>query len=452
MTLKRRIAVNVSMVFSILYAISAILIYLSYSSFRKQEFMDRLEEKALTTTKLLIEVKGIDNQILKLIDRNTINKLYNEKTLIFDQNYTLLYSSIDDASVNWNVDLLKKIKNHKKVYARDNEKDILGVFYDYEKIDYYVLIAAEDKYGNTKLQHLLQTLIITFFTGTTLVWLLTYFFIKRLLKPLDDFQKIITSISINKLNTKLQETSSADEINLLSKAFNQMMLRIEKSYIAQKEFTSNASHELRTPVSRLTLQLDNLIKMENHSENSIAYLKNMNNDVNQISDLINSLLLLSQINASNFNALLKKERIDDIIFRSYEKTVKTYTDFNMNFEILSDDSNLEINGINSLLEIVFNNFFKNAYLYSLDKKVNVFIEEEPGKSLTIKLTNSGNKLSPEEESKIFNSFTRGSNNQKIAGSGLGLRIAKRILEIHNAGLSYSYSEEMHQFIIKFPLS
>lgn len=415
--------------------------------------MERLEEKALTTTKLLLEVKDVDNQILKLIDQNTINKLYNEKTLIFDSNYKLIYSSIDDASVKWDVNFLQKIKKHKRVYTIEKEKDVLGVFHIYNNTDYYIIIAAEDKSGMSKLEFLYQILILSFFIGTTLVWVTTYFLIRKSLEPLDNFQKIITSISINKLNTQIIESSKSDEINLLSKAFNQMLLRIERSYLAQKEFTSNASHELRTPISRLTLQLENLIQQGGHSENTLNYLNNMSKDVNQISDLINSLLLLAQINASNFGVNFQQVRIDEIIFQVYEKTIKNFPDFQMNFEIENTESDLEIKGITSLLEIVFANLFKNAYLYSYDRKVNVIIEDNPTGHIQIRLINKGEKLSPEEEKKIFNSFVRGTKNQKIQGSGLGLRIAKRILDLHKAQLAYTYEDasEQHEFTLTFPV-
>jgi len=298
-----------------------------------------------------------------------------------------------------------------------------------------------------------QILILSFFIGTTLVWVTTYFLIRKSLEPLDNFQKIITSISINKLNTQIIESSKSDEINLLSKAFNQMLLRIERSYLAQKEFTSNASHELRTPISRLTLQLENLIQQGGHSENTLNYLNNMSKDVNQISDLINSLLLLAQINASNFGVNFQQVRIDEIIFQVYEKTIKNFPDFQMNFEIENTESDLEIKGITSLLEIVFANLFKNAYLYSYDRKVNVIIEDNPTGHIQIRLINKGEKLSPEEEKKIFNSFVRGTKNQKIQGSGLGLRIAKRILDLHKAKLAYTYEDasEQHEFTLTFPV-
>ncbi|NMH27944.1 hypothetical protein [Flavobacterium silvaticum] len=86
MTLKRKVAINISIAFSVLYGLLALLIYISFSSFRKDEFRNRLEDKAQTTIRLLFEIRQIDRQLLRLIDQNTINKLYNEKTLVFDKN------------------------------------------------------------------------------------------------------------------------------------------------------------------------------------------------------------------------------------------------------------------------------------------------------------------------------------------------------------------------------
>lgn len=449
MTLKRKIAVNISIAFSILYGISALLIYLSFSSFRKEEFMNRLEEKALTTTKLLFEVKELDRAILKLVDQNTINKLYNEKTLVFDSNFKLIYSSIDDASIKWNYNDLKKLKKQKKFFKTENEKDVFGIFYDFEgTADYYVLIAAEDKYGNTQLQFLLEILFLSFFIGTALVWFSTYFFVRKQLTPLDEFEKLITDISANRLNTQLTETSQNDEINLLTKAFNQMLVRIESSFNAQKEFTANASHELRTPISRLTLQMDNLIKQGSHSDHTLSYLNNMQNDLNQVTDLINSLLVLAKVNSES-ESQLKPERIDEIIFEAFDKVKNSQPDFQMTFEILSD-SDLEVKGIQSLLDIVFLNLFRNAYWYSNDQKATVSIEENSDNQLVVTIKNDGPKISDEARQKLFDPFVRGNNAVQIHGSGLGLRIAKRILDYHKATIVYADESGGHEFRITFP--
>lgn len=79
MTIKSKISFYVSIVSTLLFGVVCLGIITLFSSFRKQEFEARLNEKALTAIKLLIDVKEVDNNLLKIIDQNTINRLYNEK-------------------------------------------------------------------------------------------------------------------------------------------------------------------------------------------------------------------------------------------------------------------------------------------------------------------------------------------------------------------------------------
>ena len=91
----------ISILFTLLFGVVSAIIIVLFANFRKEEFKDRLEEKALTTVKLLLVVKEVDYQMLKIIDHNTINKLYNEKVLVFDRNLGLIYSSLDDTKIDW---------------------------------------------------------------------------------------------------------------------------------------------------------------------------------------------------------------------------------------------------------------------------------------------------------------------------------------------------------------
>jgi signal transduction histidine kinase len=453
MTLKRQVAINVAVAFSILFGLAAGVIYYSFASFRKEEFKDRLEEKALTTAKLLLEVKELDNQLLKLIDQNTINKLYNEKTLVFDDKLRLIYSSIDDASIRWDETDLKRLKRTKKFFTQGKDLDLFGIFYDFEKNDYYVLIAAEDKYGNSKLVFLRYSLILTFLGSTGLVWLFTSIFIKKLLRPLDEFQQQITSISGNALNVQLQESGKNDEIELLTKAFNQMLLRIESAFDSQREFTSNASHELRTPLSRMAFQTENLLQKDQYPAEIAAYLRSMHEDIHQLSDLVNSLLLLSKFSKQGNTQPLKPERVDEIIFDVVAKIKKVEPQFDFDFEIIEDknsETTLEIQGIRSLLEIAFSNLLKNAYLYSTNKKVRLALEQPNTQELHIYIRNQGNPLIEKEQKRLFEPFFRGKNAQGTHGSGLGLRIVKRILDYHEANIKYSFlADQYNQFELIF---
>ncbi len=453
MTLKRRLSIYVSMAFSILFGVAIVLVYVSFSSFRREEFSDRLEEKALTTVELLLKVQEIDKQMLKIIDQNSINKLYNEKTLVFDENYRLVYSSIDDASIQWNHQDLVDLKKNKRFFRIVGDKDVLGKFYDFEDADYYVLIAAEDRYGNNKLQFLFYSLLTTFLVGITIVWLATYYIITRLTKPLDDFQDRITQISANELNSQIPvDASRIDEISLLARAFNQMLVRIEKAFSAQRAFTANASHELRTPISRITFQLDNLLESEGLSLATRQYLRSISGNVSQLSELIDSLLLLAKNSPAESQSTFKTERIDELIFVAYEQVRRSFPDFKMNFEIRENDAltnELEILAAKPVLEIAIANLLRNAYQYSSDHCATVLLEHVTDDHLTLTISNLGEQLSETETGILFQPFTRGTNARKTNGSGLGLSIVKRILDYHGAKIQYVAVGAEHRFVVHF---
>lgn len=455
MTLKRKIAVNVSIAFSIVFGLASTFIYLSFSSFRKEEFKQRLEEKALNTTKLLLDVKKVDKKLIKLIDENSINKYYNEKTLVFNDNFTLIYSSVGDAEIKWTENDLKKLSTVKSFFKSENERDLVGINFTFEQGNYYVLITAEDNYGYSKMQYLMYSLIISFFVSILLIWVFTYLFIKKQLLPLDNFEKKITSISANQLNEHLDDNESNDEINLLTKAFNKMLNRLENAFATQKEFTSNASHELYTPLTRISLQLENILHLENHSETTISYLKSINNDVHQMADLINSLLLLAKVNKEEMGKKFEKIRIDEVIFDTYEQVKKMNLDFNLDFDLqIADEieNPMEVLGTKSLLKIAFINLLKNACLYSTNNKVTIIINQIEQNQITVLIQNEGKIIKASELKKIFEPFTRGENSIHIQGSGLGLPIVKRILDYHNATIIYhSHNKNSNEFKVIFSI-
>ena len=179
-------------------------VYYLFAKYRKEEFRDRLAQRAETTVRILLEVKEVDEQLLKIIDRNSINRLYNEKTLIFNDSLKLIYSSLDDATIKWTLDDLKEIKRRKQVFKRNSEYDFLGIYYPFNHRDYYALISAEDRYGIRKLNYLKFLLLGAFITGTLLVWMLSFYASRKTLQPLDKVRSQMQEISTRNLNMKME--------------------------------------------------------------------------------------------------------------------------------------------------------------------------------------------------------------------------------------------------------
>lgn len=442
MTLKNRISLLVSLLFTILFALASTVIFILYSNFRKEEFRDRLEIKALSNIKLLVNVKEVDNKLLKIIDQNSINKLYNEKTLVFDSNFKLIYSSIDDAKINWSVEDLKYLKKHKTFFKQQGDYEVYGVFYDTNEKDFYALISATDNYGKRKLLFLRYTLIVSYLLFTCICWILTSFMVKKAMNPLKLFHQKIKKINENNLDTRITSKSKKNEIDLIANEFNFMMDRIQVSYQRQKEFTAHASHELRTPLSRITAQIENTITDSKTTDKEKTFLNTILSDINHLSELINSLLILSKIETKNFE-YNEIHRMDEILFSAIENLKKSYPDFSILFEIEESDNldtALEIRGNKNLLEIALSNVLKNACIYSTNKQAKVKISTKENQ-LIISILNSGNTLSKTEQNNLFQAFMRGKNSKEIPGFGLGLRIVSRILTLHNAQIIYSIPKE-----------
>jgi len=451
MTLKNRISLLVSLLFTVLFGLASTLIFVLYANFRKEEFRDRLEIKALSNIKLLVNVKEIDNQLLKIIDQNSINKLYNEKTLVFDSNYHLIYSSIDDAKIDWSINDLKYLKKHKTLFKQQGDYEVYGVFYDTNDKDFYALISASDNYGKRKLLYLRYILIISYVFFTAICWIATSFTVKKAMNPLGIFHQKIKKINENNLDTRVLIKSNRNEIDLIANEFNFMMDRIEISYQKQKEFTAHASHELRTPLSRITSQIENTISKQETDTESKAFLRNILTDVNQLTELIHSLLILSKLDNKK-HEYKEAYRIDEILFSSIEKINKTYPDFVILFGIEENEnleSLLEVRGNKTLLEIAIVNILKNACVYSDNKQAVVNIRSQEN-NLIISVSNTGTTLDDEEQKNLFQPFMRGKNSKGTTGFGLGLRIVQRILVLHKASISYCTPEpNTNQFEVTF---
>ncbi|MBD0377419.1 MAG: HAMP domain-containing protein [Flavisolibacter sp.] len=454
MKLKHSFPLFFSFLFSLLLAAVLLTVFYLFANFRQADFKERLSKKAETTVKLLLEVKEIDEKLLKIIDHNSINKLYNEKTLIFNDSIRLIYSSIDDATIDYSTEELNTIKKRIEVFKKDREYDVLGRYYKYNGSGYYVLISAEDKYGNRNLNHLRILLMGAFLFSTALVWFISFYLSRKALLPLDRLSRQMQLITSKNLTIRVHEPKRKDEIKALSRSFNQMLDRIDKAYNSQKEFSSNASHELRTPITRIVTQLENIMFVKGLAPEVRETLKSISEDAYLLSDIITSLLLLSKVEEFPDNKSFQKVRLDEIIFHAASRIYKTHPDFKLYFEIenyTANDLMVETDGDETLLSIAFLNLFKNAYDYSDNQSVQCILKQYPD-ALRLFISNTGETPNTQDTKLLFNTFTRGSNIKNKTGSGVGLRIVQRILHYHGATIVYNIPDtHINQLILSFPL-
>lgn len=452
MNLKQRFSITFSLLFSIVLGTVLVFIFVFFSRYRREEFSERLEHKAASTLKILFEVQEIDDQMLRIFDKNTINKLYNEKVLIFNSQGDLIYASPDDIPLEWDKNDLAYLQKNKQFYRKTNEYDTFGKYYETPDNGYYAIVTAEDKYGNRKLDYLKILLFTSFIIGTIAVWMLSFYMSKIGLRPLDRLSERIKNITDKNLSTRLSVQNPNSEIGSLSIAFNQMIDRIDNAYNKQKEFTGNASHELRTPISRIAAQLENILGNPEIPDKPKEILKGINDEVYQLSEVVTSLLLLSKVNTPDEFSKLPIVRLDEIIFSAIGNVNKQFPNLRLTFHIQNEtlqEPNFELKGDELLLSIAFENLLKNAAQYSDNQLIDYTLRVTPTHLFSV-FRNTGETPQVENTATLFNAFLRGNNAINKPGSGLGLSIVKRIIEYHHADIQYFIpAEKTNEISIRF---
>lgn len=452
MSLKRRIAFSLSIAFSLIFGIMMFIVYVSFNDFRKDEFRERFQKRLVFTVNFIKKSGDFEKEAPIFFDENSDNVLLNENIMIFGKDKSLVYSTLKDKKITWDQKLLERLDKEKTIYQENSVPEIFAALRTIKGENYYILTSAQDVTGQSKLDFLKYMLIFSYVVSILLIWFFSYYLVSKFLEPLEILKSDISDISVHKLTTPVVVKNSQDEIGVLAKSFNLMTSRLNDVFQSQKDFNSSAAHEMRTPLTRMAFQLENLIQLENHSDKTKTTLQQMLQDVYQLSDLTKSLLLLSKFDKEGIASVYEEVRIDEVVFDAFETVHRNFPDFKMDFQIDEEsieDSILTVKGVKSLLEITFINLFKNAALYSDNQEVDISIKETDFK-IIVHVFSIGSTIPIEERDKLFEAFMRGSNSQNKAGSGLGLRIVKRILEYHKAEITYSsLSDRENLFTVIF---
>lgn len=430
MKIQAKIAIQFSIIVASLLSLFSWIIYQQSASYREEEFMERLKNKALTTGSFFIKVDEIDKALLKIIDKNTLTALHDEKILIFSDKNELLYSNIDDIVIDYDAALLNRVRQAKYIEFPSGENESLGLVYNLGQEHYVILASAFDKFGKSKLKNLRETLVVGLIIGILITILLGIFFAGNALKPVNVFINKLSTITANNLRQRI-EHNSKDEIGLLAAAFNNMLSRLEQSFELQRSFVSHASHELRTPLaalkSEVEISLEENLSIEQHKD----ILQNIRQDINRLINLSNDLLQIVRPFKSpliNFGEV----RVDDIIFQAQDELGLGKPEYRITVKYAQEPENeysIIVFGNEALLKTTFINLIDNACKYSPMQQAEVVIDFNKTHTV-VTIKDEGIGIPKEDLETIFKPFYRSKNALNISGFGIGLSVCNKIVELH----------------------
>lgn len=437
MNIRTKLTLRFSIIVAtILIVFSASIYYLS-SEYRKEEFYSRLESRAITTARLFISVQEVDNKLLRIIDRNSIHAMFQEKVLVFNESNQVVYSSLDDFTLDYSDSLINEIRRREKVEYSQNSNEFVGITYSAGNRKFVVIASAYDRYGNSKLNNLAQVLWAGLFVGLLSTVLFGVVFSRLVLAPLARMNADVSGISAGNLSRRIDEGNKRDEIAQLAINFNKMLERIESAFNIQRQFVSSASHELRTPLNAISSQLQLLLAQRRSSEEYEKALNSLLEDARALVNLTNGLLNLAQFNVDKQRDQFRPVRVDEILFAAQQELGKSRPNYHFQIEygIMPDEeSQLQIKGDETLLKTAFLNLMDNACKFSEDHSVKITLMAKRN-TIEISFEDKGIGIPEEDQKKIFMPFFRGSNARTHAqGHGIGLSLSHRIIQLHGGAI------------------
>lgn len=450
-----KLAWGYAIVFAILFGLAFTSVYIISEKYRKREFYQRLKDRTLTTYKLLVEVEQINYDILKVLDKNTINNLYDGHIMLFDSAFNLIYSNTDNTGGGYPKDVLEKLKSgQEELESADGEYEVVGIRFFYENSTYYGIAKAYDRFGKNTNEFLRRSLVVVFFLGAILLVILSFFLSKVIAYPIIRLTRDIESISAEQLSTRINKPSSNDEVALLTNKFNELLDRVENAFKFQYHFIHHISHELKTPLTVMISNIEGALveKEEAGLLNSLQFQKHA---LIEVSHIINAMLDISKTAHRSPDMLVEQIRLDELLFECIDEL--NYLNRDMKFDFRIDESienseRLTVNGSSRMLKMAMMNLLKNAFSYSDTEIPIVELRSEDG-FISLIFSNDGAPILENERSKIFTHLFRGENSSNKKGFGLGLVLVHRIITLHQGTIEYTFAyERMNTFIIKLPLA
>ncbi|MED4534217.1 HAMP domain-containing sensor histidine kinase [Metabacillus fastidiosus] len=300
------------------------------------------------------------------------------------------------------------------------------------------------------------------FIFTLILFISIRFIKKRILYPLKEFKKATDSIGKQNFDFEVPYTP-IKEINELSEAIVTMQGALKSSLDKQNEmekerkiFISSIIHDLRTPLFSIRGCLEGIKKGVADTPDKInKYIDISYKKANILNELINDLYMFTKVNYIEITPKLKKtdliQLVDHVVKGFYPEALKKGININAEYQL---NKQLFIDGDDYLLSRAIENIIGNAIRYTPSRgEVSIRVKEINQEYCTVSIKDNGVGISPNEISHIFSPLYRGekSRNRKSGGSGLGLSIAKQVIEKHNGSIKvYSNHDSGTTFEILLP--
>jgi signal transduction histidine kinase len=301
------------------------------------------------------------------------------------------------------------------------------------------VLAARDTPPNARPSPPPSPLITFFLAGFVSVGLGALLTRRWISRPLEQLSVAARSLGSGDLGARAG-LARADEFGDVSRAFDEMAERVQALLLAEKELMANVSHELRTPLARIRVALD--LAVEGDAEAARASLGEIAVDLAELESLVDDILTARRVELADAKAsggfALHLEPIEarTLTERAAERFRARHPRRTLDVNVTGELPEVEVDPM--LFRRVLDNLLENAHKYSPDPGTPVVLRASPGEGGAVfEISDRGVGIAPGDLPLVFTPFFRGerSRSRGTGGVGLGLTLAKRIVEAHGGSIA-----------------
>lgn len=405
-------------------------IYFIFLKFLEADFYARLTDRTTVSANLYLEADEISRDALDKVRSKYLDKLSDEVIRIYNANNKATF--IGDTTQYWTPQIINKVRKAGKIQFKDGDNQVVGIFYKDNQGDFVILVSANDQSSHKRLSKLFKIMLVTFLVITTLLLISGRFIAEKILQPLHFFMQEVKKVGSANLEFRVKETANKDEINELAKSFNHLIEELEQAFILQKTFVANASHELRTPITRVMMSAELALAKERDVKIYQQTLESVLEDTEKINNIITGLLTLAKADLDLSSTHLEVLDLTEIM--SKLKSEFEQQNLAIDLSITEKPTNILANKV--LLQIALTNLISNAFKFSNHQPVQIKLANAHNNAI-LTVTDLGIGIADDEVDLIFKPFYSKAKEIGKQGQGMGLYMAAKIINLFKGTIKVS---------------
>jgi signal transduction histidine kinase len=450
MKIKTRLSLYFTLISSGALLLVLIAVYIAVFSFLTADFYNRLTDRTNLASQLYLKADELAADSMLQVQQKYLEKLPDEVIRIYDDNNLSAFEM--KHNVYWTRSIIDQVRKEGYLEYEEANRKVVGKYYKDNQGNFVILAAAVDENSSRRTIMLGKITIVLFVIFAIGLFFAGQLFAQKALSPVDKIIAEIRKIRSSNLHLRVGQVKSKDEIYELIDNFNRLLEHLQNAFELQQTFVANASHELRTPLTSIMGEVEVALDKDRDRDEYERVLRSIATDGARLQETITSLMELAQVDLNYTQALLTPVRVDELVWELEEQWTAKKGPGMLNLQLANlpeDDNLLTMPAHKSMLFIALNSIIDNAFKYSEPQPV-VLKFEADGKSIKISVIDQGPGISTADAAKIFLPFYRANKDKAIPGSGIGLYITSKIIELFGGTIKVvSEAGKGSNFIVEF---